>query len=548
MKIRLLFVTLLVIPFACETWDSTEAEQEPPFVWENANIYFLLTDRFYNGDPSNDVQFDRKQDGGVLRDFKGGDLKGITQKIRNGYFSDLGINAIWFTPPFEQIHGSTDEGTGNSYGYHGYWMSDWTNIDPNFGTHDDLKELVQTAHDNGIRIILDVVINHTGPVTPIDPVWPEEWVRTEPACNFQNFEGTVSCTLVENLPDIRTESNDPVDLPPQLVAKWKAEGRYEQEVAELDAFFARTGLPRAPRFYIMKWVTDYVREYGIDGFRIDTAKHTEIGIWSELYNLALAALSEWRLRHPDEVLDDNPFFMMGEVYGYTIHSGRTYDMGDTLVNFYENGFKSLINFSFKDDANQGYEELFATYDRVLGDGALRSLSTVNYISSHDDGSPFDQQRTRSMEAATKLLLTPGATQVYYGDELARPLSVEGAKGDAHLRSLMNWEQLEQDSVTQNLFNHWAKLGKFRSAHPAIGAGRHQQISESPYTFSRMYKQGEFDDKVVVSLDNAEGTVNVAGVFPDGSTVVDHYSGAEVIVEDGLASFENASEIILLALK
>ncbi|NNC45417.1 MAG: alpha-amylase, partial [Winogradskyella sp.] len=80
---------------------------EVPFVWENANIYFLLTDRFKNGDTSNDVNFNRTKKPGKLRGFEGGDIKGIMQKIKEGYFTKLGVNAIWFTPIFEQIHGST---------------------------------------------------------------------------------------------------------------------------------------------------------------------------------------------------------------------------------------------------------------------------------------------------------------------------------------------------------------------------------------------------------------------------------------------------------
>ena len=98
--------------------------------------------------------------------------------------------------------------------------------------------------------------------------------------------------MVENLPDIKTESNDAVELPPQLVEKWKAEGRYEQEVKELDEFFARTGHPRAPRFYIMKWLTDYITEFGIDGYRVDTVKHTEEFVWQEFKQECDAAFAE----------------------------------------------------------------------------------------------------------------------------------------------------------------------------------------------------------------------------------------------------------------
>ncbi len=121
-----------------------------------------MTDRFNNGNPDNDVNFNRTEKAAVLRGFEGGDIRGVIQKIDEGYFNKLGINAIWLTPIVEQIHGATDEGTGLTYAFHGYWTKDWTTSDPNFGTEEDLKELVEKAHQNGIRIVLDAVINHTG--------------------------------------------------------------------------------------------------------------------------------------------------------------------------------------------------------------------------------------------------------------------------------------------------------------------------------------------------------------------------------------------------
>jgi len=157
-------------------------------------------------------------------------------------WANNGINAIWFTPVVEQIHGGTDEGTGFTYAFHGYWAKDWTALDPNFGSMEDLAELVSVAHQHGIRIVMDAVINHTGPVTEQDKVWPNDWVRTSPKCEYSSYETAVPCTLVENLHDILTESNENVELPTELVEKWKKEGRYEQEMAELDAFFERTGL------------------------------------------------------------------------------------------------------------------------------------------------------------------------------------------------------------------------------------------------------------------------------------------------------------------
>ena len=531
------------------------ANPSAPFVWENANMYFLLTDRFNNGNPDNDLNFGRQPDGAQLRNFMGGDFKGITQKLTEGYFDQLGVNALWFTPPIEQIHSFTDEGTGKTYGYHGYWARDWTALDPNYGTLEEFRELVAEAHKHGIRIIWDAVINHTGPVTPIDTQWPDAWVRTDPTCVYQDYETTVECTLVDNLPDIKTESEAPVELPPFLVEKWKAEGRYEAEIQELEAFFDRTGLPKAPKYYIMKWLTDWVREFGIDGFRVDTAKHTEADIWAELKKLAEEALAEWKQAHPGEKLDDLDFFMTGEVYGYSLHGGRDYDYGDRKVDFFDSGFESLINFAFKGDANQEYEPLFSRYSEVLHQGALQGVSILNYGSSHDDGSPFDRDRKRAKELGTKLLLTPGAAQIYYGDELARPLTVSGAQGDANLRSFMNWEDLENntkvhEASTQEVLAHWQKLGQFRHDHVAVGAGVHLRLQESPYIFQRTYDKEGLQDQVLVVLglpiDEGTHEVNVFNLFEEGTLIQDYYSGKTATVAEGKVRMETPYEMLLLA--
>lgn len=518
--------------------------QEVPFVWEGANIYFLLTDRFNNGDTSNDVNFDRNKETGKLRGFEGGDLKGITQKIKEGYFTNLGINAIWMTPIVEQIHGGTDEGTGLTYGFHGYWTKDWTTIDPNYGTKEDLHELVETAHENNIRIVLDAVINHTGPVTDIDPVWPSDWVRTEPQCTYDNYENTITCTLVKNLPDIKTESDEDVNLPPQLVEKWKAEGRYEQEVAELDAFFERTGYPRAPRFYIMKWLTDYITEFGIDGYRADTVKHTEENVWQEFRKECDYAFSEYKKANPEKVLDNNEFYLVAEVYNYGISSGRYFDFGDKKVDYFNMAFTSSINFEFKwNTAQMNIMDVHEKYNKIL-QSDLRGCSVLNYLSSHDDGSPFDPKRENPFETATKLLLSPGASQVYYGDELARPLIIEGTVGDATLRSVMNWNEIVGK---KDVLKHWQKLGQFRANHPAIGAGKHKTISQQPYVFSRTYSKVDFKDVVVVGLDLPVGKkiIIVNEVFENGIMLRDAYSNQSVMVKNGKVEIVSDNKIVLL---
>ncbi|MEM7103692.1 MAG: alpha-amylase family glycosyl hydrolase [Bacteroidota bacterium] len=510
--------------------------------WKNATVYFLLTDRFNNGNSANDNSFDRKQDGAVLRSFEGGDLKGITQKINEGYFTDLGVDAIWMTPVIEQIKSHTDEGTGKTYAYHGYWGRDWTTLDPNFGTEAEFAEMMEAAHQKGIRILLDVVINHIGPVTPVDEVWPKNWIRTGPPCNYKGYTSTVDCTLVENLPDILTGSNEDVELPKFLTDKWQAEGRLEAETKSLDDFFARTGYPRAPRFYFIKWFRDWVRKYGVDGFRIDTAKHTEAEIWAELKKECAEAFEEWKKENPDKKVDDESFYMMGEVYGFGMGS-RAYDYGDRKVDFFDNGFESLINFSFKGDANSDYETLFSKYNEALNGGQLDGISVLNYISSHDDGGPFDKERKRTFEAGTKLMLCPGGVQVYYGDETARSLIIEGTNGDATLRSFMNWKDLENED-TQKLLAHWQKLGTFRQANQAVGAGVHEQLQAKPYVFKRTLGD---KNKVLVGLDMESGVKSIPcfDVFPDGTKLRDYYSGQEVAVEGGKVEIDSEFGIVLL---
>jgi alpha-amylase len=550
---NLLIPILVIIALSCKQNNPTKevAENktpEQPFIWQGANIYFLLTDRFNNGDPSNDINFERTEETGKLRGFEGGDIKGITQKVKEDYFTDLGINAIWMTPIVEQIHGATDEGTGLTYAYHGYWAKDWTSIDPNFGTKDDLHELVEEAHKRGIRIILDAVINHTGPVTDKDPSWPNEWVRTDKQCTYENYENTVSCTLVENLPDIRTESNEEVGLPPQLEEKWKAEGRYDQEMAELDAFFKRTGYPRAPRFYIIKWLTDYITEFGIDGYRADTVKHTEAYVWQEFKKECDYAFKEFKNKNPDKVLDDNDFYLVGEVYNYGISSGQDFDFGDKKVNYFNPpSFQSLINFDFKWNAEQmDKQKLFRKYDSILNHD-LKAFGTLNYLTSHDDGDPFDRKRVNSIDAGTLLLLSPGESQVYYGDESERPLEIKNAVGDANLRSFMNWEAIKNIDSVQTTLIHYQKLGLFRQKHPSVGAGTHQLLSEKPLLFTRSIDLDSFKDNVLIGLDIEEETIeiDVTKVFKDSKTLVDFYSNTSYEVNNGIVLVKPKNGIILL---
>lgn len=536
--------------------DEKIAEKNPdkldPF-WRNAVVYFMMTDRFANGDAGNDQTFNRQNDGAVLRNFMGGDIKGITDKINEGYFDALGVNAIWMTPLNEQVHGFWDEEWGRSYSFHGYWPKDWSRLDPSYGTEAEMQAMIEAAHKHGIRILADVVINHTGPKTPDDVAWPESWIRTTPICQWYDYANNVQCALAASLTDIRTETKTDVELPDFLVEKWRAEGRLEIELAELDSFFKRTGFVRAPQYYIIKWLTDWVREYGIDGFRVDTAKHIEASIWQDLKTEAVLAFEDWKKANPGTLPDDREFYMVGEVFEfgvdgfrYAVKGERTYDYGDKKVDFFDFGFDALINMGFATHAAGSMEDIFSTYSRELNGGPLDGVGILNYVVSHDDAHPYDKGRDAPFETALKLMLAPGAVQIYYGDEIARDLTIEGTIGDATLRSFMDWSSLE-DPMKQALLRHWQKLGQFRKAHMSVGAGTHVKLQDSPYVFSRKLDENGVADRVLVGLEMTAGEkhVSVFGLFEDGTLLEDYYSGQTVEVDAGAITIDTEYTVLLL---
>ena len=150
--------------------ERAETDKPAPFSWQNATVYFVLTDRFVNGDPGNDNSYGRHKDGmQEIGTFHGGDLKGLASRL--DYLQQLGVNALWISSPLEQIHGWVGGGTKGDfphYAYHGYYTQDWTKLDANMGTEDDLRHLVDEAHRRGIRILFDIVMNHAGYATLAD--------------------------------------------------------------------------------------------------------------------------------------------------------------------------------------------------------------------------------------------------------------------------------------------------------------------------------------------------------------------------------------------
>jgi alpha-amylase len=244
-------------------------------------------------------------------------------------------------------------------------------------------------------------------------------------------------------------------------------------------------------------------------------------------------------------------YMVGEVFNFgvagfqrAVHGTRVYDFGDRSVDFFRYGFDALINMGFASHARLWPMELFQLYSDELN-GPFRGVGVLNYISSHDDQNPLDPSRDDPYLDATKLLLAPGGVQIYYGDELSRDLKIEGAMGDATLRSFMNWEALDT-SEGQRTLSHWRRLAQFRRAHPAVGAGVHEEIGRAPFTFSRTLEEAGVTDVVLVAMDERPfSAIQIGDVFAGGARLRDAYAGDEVTVANGRIAFSSPRSLALI---
>ena len=502
---------------------------------DNPIVYFAVTDRFANGNPGNDHSYGRAADpeGGDSGSFHGGDIAGITEKLKAGWFKELGVNALWITAPYEQIHGWVVGGKQSfrHYAYHGYWALDYTTMDANMGTREELREMIATAHAQGIRVLFDVVLNHPGYAdlrTLAEYKVPVLWPGHEKA-NLRDYHGFVDYNNFDfrqwwgpdwvraglpgypdggqddftmqlaYLPDFRTESSKAAGLPPILQRK-----NDTRAVALPDT---------TVRGYLVRWLADWVREFGVDGFRADTVKHVEPATWLALRAAATEALADWKARHPEQAIDDAPFWMTGEAWG----------QGPERSSWHDAGFDSMLNFDFQARAGgdwQAIDGVYRQYAQLLGQGPRYDI--LSYISSHDTSLFPRGQRKHGLSA---LLLAPGGVQLFYGDESGRlPGSAPAGDEQQATRSDMNWQSLDTAMLA-----HARKLGQFRLRHPALARGEHRSTGDAPYAFSRVSGA----DQVIVAPD-AQGpvTLKVHGLFADGAALRDAYANRNYIVKNG----------------
>lgn len=535
-----------------------EAQEQTSGAWlerssQDEIIYFVLPDRFANGDPSNDrghIPGDRLAHGFDPTHkgfYHGGDLKGLTQKL--DYIAGLGATAIWLGPIYKNkaVQGRPGEETA---GYHGYWITDFTDVDPHLGTREDLKNLVDTAHAKGLKVYLDIIVNHTA-----DVIYYEEChgidaaaeLGAPGACPYRSkteFPYTRSLSgreinedfaggqpadqTVENFARLRVPDyaytpkvpkgdetlkvpswlNDPIYYHNRGDSAWYGENSIYGDFAGLDDLFTENPVVRDGFIDIYKqWITDF----RIDGFRIDTAKHVNPEFWPA-FNTAM-------IDHAASLGIEN-FYIFGEVY-----SGNPVE----LARFTElHGFPSVLDFAFMEATvdviangapTDRLNQVFRA-DALYKDGANGAANLPTFIGSHDAGrfahfvrnsapdiSPEDHFAMVRLGHAL-MMFGRGIPVIYYGDEQG----FAGDGGDQDAREDMFPSQVESYNdnslvgteastsadnfdTTHPLYKAIARFAEIYHAEPTLRHGdqiiRLSEPDGGVLVLSRTGPEGEF---------------------------------------------------------
>jgi pullulanase-type alpha-1,6-glucosidase len=513
-------------------------------------FYFALPDRFANGDRRND-------DGGLAGDrlstgldptdkgfYHGGDIKGVIDRL--DYIAGLGTTAIWLAPIFKNrpVQGA---GSDISAGYHGYWITDFTAVDPHFGTRADLKRLVRLAHARGIKIYLDIITNHTADVIRyaedryayIDKATsPYVDAQGRPFEDRNYADGTNGFPKLDRdsfpyTPEFVSPADAKVKVPAWLndptMYHNRGDSTFAGENSEYGDFFGLDDL-FTERPEVVRGMTeiygDWVAETGVDGFRIDTAKHVNMEFWPQFASGVEERAD--RAGKPD-------FFMFGEVF----------DANPALTSTYvrRGGLPATLDFPFQ-AAAQNYVAANGSARQLADLYAADDLYTARdtdagrlptFLGNHDMGrigsfiarggtDPATHLR-RDVLAHELMFLTRGQPVVYSGDEQG----FTGPGGDKDARQDMfasrTPDYLDDDLLGTDrthaedsydpahpIYRAIADLGALRRAHPALTDGvqltRYAADGPGVFAFSRIAADQRVEYLVAVNNADAEQTVAV----------------------------------------
>ena len=360
--------------------------------------------------------------------------------------------------------------------------------------------------------------------------WGTDWVRA----SLPGYTEAGSDDYTKSycgLPDFKTESTNAVKIPEILKTKWMKEGTYNYKINNYGSYQTVTN-------HISKWLSGWVREYGIDGFRCDTAEYVDLASWNTLKTMCTEALREWNQANPDKALDNLDFWMTGECQNHGVNYDDYYIQG---------GFDSMINSDTAGGEVLSLDTVAGKYNDYAT--AVNTNENFNVLSSmSSDNTTLARGDQKYLGSA--LLLLPGGVQIFYGDETNRPfvsgVNFDGNGGNGHsLRSDMNW-----DTVDEDILSHWQKVGTFRNNHIAVGAGSNTSVdANSGVGFVRTYSKGAVTDRVAACIGASaftEVTMDVSSAWNTGDKVVNYYDGSSATVaSDGTVTFSSGANGTIL---
>lgn len=451
-------------------------KNENDFDWDEAVVYFMMTDRFFDGNESNNTASGTDTYGDNPGLYHGGDFAGVTAKL--DYLQDLGVNTIWLTPIVKNIAGVTvtDEGKEDvpyNAAYHGYWASDFTKLNPTMGTTEEFKTMISEAHKRGMRIMVDIVVNHAG--------YGTESTFADMLRDKSVSEGDIK-SWQSGLPDFATENAD-------------------------------------VRAKLVEWQTSWMKDYGVDYFRVDTVKHVDSTTWAALKN---------------STTEVNPSFkMIGEYYGAGYASnGSTLGSGQMDAD---------LDFDFNDQATSFVSGNISSVEKFLSarNSALNNAyMTGQFLSSHDEdgfkaslmnGKQYteDEATSAALVAATLQLTAKGIPVIYYGEEVG----LSGLNNYPYQtnRYDMDFSKATKDNVT---YQHYKNLLSIRNAYTDVFARGSRTVvassDEECYdVVSRSY--GGTTLYVGMNIKDTAKEVKVPVSLAAGTEVKDLYSGATYTV-------------------
>lgn len=457
------------------------------FDWDEARIYFVLTDRFNDGNPSNNGTEAEGYDKGHPEAYHGGDFRGLIDKL--DYLQQLGVNTLWITPIVDNIHFNKGvDFNSKQYAYHGYWAKDFEKLDEHLGDFDTFKELIDKAHDRGIKLMVDVVLNHTG--YGLKPNDDRPGITEEDKQRFASMLRT----------DGVSTENNPI----------------RGEVAGLPDF--KTEEP-AVRNQVVQWQTDWLmraktdRGDTIDYYRVDTVKHVDDTTWKAFKN---------------KLTEENPNFkLIGEYFGGSIDNPGTY------LNTGE--MDSLLDFEFKTLAQNFVNGKMDQVERSLEERDAKINNTAmlgQFLSSHDEDGFLSERvsgdKGKLMVAAALQITSKGQPVIYYGEELGRSgkNAMDMGKGEfSWNRTDMPWDKIDQE---QMLHDHYAKLLHIRAKYSKLmSKGTRSKLAGGDDRGYLIFDKSYEREHLVIGLNPSSGAqenVTIKVPFTANTTALDEYSG------------------------